>query len=119
MGAVPRPLRFLIKRHATRPYIELLVKNSDGTAFDFTGASEVLFSMKDQDDVLKIDSVAAEFDADDPTLGKLRYKWVKADTDTEGEFNAEFDVNYPGSETLTVPVDGDIRVKVYTDVNDA
>lgn len=119
MGAVPRSLRFLIKRHATRPYIELLVKNSDGTPFDFTGATEVLFSMKDEEGTLKIDSAVAEFDAGDPTLGKLRYTWTKADTDTEGNYNAEFDVNYPASETLTVPVDGDIRVKVYTDVNDA
>jgi hypothetical protein len=117
--AVPKPLRFVIKRHATRPYLELSVKNADGTAYDFTGASEVLFSMKDLDGALKIDGAAAEFDGGDPTLGKVRYRWVKADTDTDGEYSAEFDVNYPGSETLTVPVDGDIRVKVYTDVNDA
>jgi hypothetical protein len=118
MGAVPKPLRFVIKRHATRPYLELSVKNADGTAFDFTGASEVLFSMKDEAGTLKIDGAAAEFDGA-LTLGKIRYLWVKADTDTEGEYSAEFDINYPGSDTLTVPIEGDICVRIYTDVNNA
>lgn len=117
--AVPKPLRFVIKRHATRPYLELIVKNADGTPYDFTGASEVLFSMRDLDGTLVIDSAVAEFDGGDPTLGKVQYRWIKADTAEEGDYCADFDVNYPGSETLTVPLDGDIRVKIYTDVNDA
>lgn len=117
--ATPKPLRFVIKRHATRPYLELSVKNSDGTAYDFTGASSVVFSMADLEGVLKVDSAAAEFDGGDPTTGKIRYRWTQADTDTEGEYSGEFDVVYPGSELLTVPVDGDIRVKIYTDINDA
>ncbi len=117
--AVPKPLRFIIKRHSTRPYMELYVKQADGTAFDFTGAIGVKFSMKDEDGVLKIDGATAEFADADPTLGKLQYKWSTADTNTEGNYCAEFDVQYAASEELTVPIDGDIRVKIYEDVNDA
>jgi hypothetical protein len=95
------------------------VKQADGSAFNFTGATGVKFSMKDQAGALKIDSAVAEFKDADPTLGRLQYKWVTADTDTEGDYCAEFDVQYPASEELTVPINGDIRVQIYADVNDA
>ena len=117
--AVPKPLRFIIKRHATRPYVELIVKQKDGTAFDFTGATSVKFSMKNEEGTLVIDSAAAEFKDADPTLGRLQYKWASADTAVEGEFCAEFDVLYPASNNMALPIDGDIRVKIYEDVNDA
>lgn len=117
--SVPKSLRFVIKRHARRPYIECNVKYKSGGAFDFTGASGVTFSMKDDEGVLTIDSKAAEFADANPTLGKLRYKWEAGDTDTSGDYTAEFDVIYPASENMTLPLDGDINVKIYADVNNA
>lgn len=117
--AVPKPLRFVIKRHSTRPYLEVLVTNSDGTPFNFTGATSVRFSMKDEEDTVVIDNAVAGFSGGNPALGKLQYRWTASDTDTEGEYSAEFDVVYSPTEKLTLPLDGDIRVKIYVDVNDA
>jgi len=115
--SVPTSAKFVIKRHARRPYLRLLVKDSSGDPFDFTGAVDVKFVMKDEDDVLKIDAVATI--ESPPTTGVLRYEWAAGDTDTSGEFHAEFDVNYGAGEILTIPLDGDLLVRIYEDVNNA
>lgn len=115
----PKPLRFIIKRHARRPFLELQVSDSDGNPYDFTGASSVVFSMKSEESLLVIDQKIAEFVDGDLTLGKLRYKWEATDTTVAGDYCGEFDVIYPASENLTLPIDGDIRIKIHEDVNDA
>ncbi len=51
------------------------------------------------------------------TTGVLRYQWSATDTNASGEFRAEFDVIYTGGEKLTVPVKGNIVVRVYDDLN--
>jgi hypothetical protein len=41
------------------------------------------------------------------------------DTDTEGEFSAEFDVDYGSGEHMTLPLDGTIVVRIFADLDDA
>jgi len=117
MASSPVSATFKIKRHARRPYLRLFVKDSDGNAFDFSGATGVRFQMKDEEDAAKVTDGAAEIE--DAAGGILRYKWEPGNTDTAGDFFGEFDVDYPASETLTVPLDGDLLIKIKADVNNA
>lgn len=116
MGTIPEVGKFVIKRHATMPKLEMQVNKSDGTPFDFTGAVSAKFVMKDENDEVVVDSPAIIVAP--ATLGLLRYVWSSDDTKAEGEFQAEFDVLY-ATGLLTLPLNGDITVVVYEDVNDA
>lgn len=112
---VPASVRFVIKRHAHRPYLRLYVTDKDGNPFDFSSATGVIFLMYDSDGVEKVNAAATIVSP--ATGGILQYTWQGTDTDTAGEFKAEFDVSYAG-ELLTLPLDGVIEVKIYEDVND-
>lgn len=111
---------FVIKRHARRPYLRLQVTSVDSegneSEFDFTGAVGATFLMYDAGNVQKV-SAAGTIESPE-TSGVLRYAWQAGDTDTAGEFRAEFDVDYGGGETLTVPVNGHLMVRIYEDLND-
>ena len=117
MGSVPVAARFVIKRHSQRPSLRMYVKNTitDGP-FDFTGATAVKFAMKDSSGNLVFSNPAV---IESPsTSGYLRYNWGATDTQTAGEFRAEFDVSYGVGDKLTVPVKGNILVKIYEDVDE-
>lgn len=116
MSSVPITARFVIKRHSRRPYLRLQVNDSDGNAFDFTGAIGVTFIMYDEDGVEKVKSAGV---IETPvTSGVLRYEWQALDVDTEGDFKAEFDVDYGAGEPMTLPLDGYLLVKIYADLDD-
>jgi len=109
--------RFAMKRHDRRPVLRMTVtKKSDGTARDFTGAT-AKFLMYDADGNEKVNATAAI--ESPPTDGVLRYDWAAGDTDTEGEFKAEFEVDYGGGDKLTIPNSGFLVIKIYEDLNDA
>lgn len=117
MGNVPVAARFVIKRHARRPYLRMYVKDQDGNAFDFTGAVDVTFILSDFDGNLVFAKTGV---IETPvTSGYLKYEWAAGDTDTAGEYRAEFDVNYGGSEKLTIPTKGNLLVKIYEDLDNA
>lgn len=125
--ATPQCKMFPIKRHARRPYMELDVfqtaSDSSKSPFDFTGATGVVFSMRavdgEREGELVVDSQAAQFKDSDPTLGILQYQWADGDTEYSGNYIGEFDVQYPNSEPLTLPLGGNINIKIYEDVNNA
>jgi len=115
----PVVLKVNKKRHSRRPYLRMRVKDSDGVAFDFTGAVGVTFVMftKSEEPVEKVSSPANI--VGDPAEGILEYQWASADLDTAGEFIAEFDVDYGGGEIMTLPENGNILITIFEDVNDA
>lgn len=109
--------RFAMKRHDRRPVLRMTVtKQSDGSALDFTGAT-AKFLMYDSEGVEKVNAVAA-IEAP-PTSGILRYDWQAGDTDTEGEYKAEFEVDYGGGDKLTIPNADFLFVKIYEDLNNS
>jgi len=114
----PVSAKFRIKRHARRPYLMLSIKDADGVAFDLTGASFAKFQMKDDEGNMKITDGSGTI-VSPPTSGILKYQWQTGDTDTEGNFYAEFDIEYSAGDDLTVPVDGDILIMIKEDVNNA
>jgi hypothetical protein len=106
----------VMKRHDRRPSLRIVVKDKDtGDPFDFTDVTSAKFLMVDEDGTLVVDSAAA---IESPvTAGILRYDWNSGDTDTEGEYRAEFELTYSGGEKLTVPNASDIIVRIYADLN--
>jgi len=117
MGTVPVAKTFVIKRHARRPYLRVLLKGSDGVAFDLTGAASVTFIMYDSEGLVKVNSPGV---LESPlTTGVVKYQWGATDTNTAGEYRAEFDIVYTGGEKLTVPIKGNLAVRIYEDLNNA
>lgn len=117
MPAVPAAAFFAIKRHAQRPYLRVSIKNRDGDAFDLTGAISATFILYTSDGTAKFSSPAV---LPAPlTDGIVYYAWGATDTNTAGEFRGEFDIVYTGGEKLTVPVKGNLVIRVYEDLNNA
>lgn len=82
---------------------------------DLTGAS-VVFNMRLRSDgSVKVSRQAAVI-VSPATDGVVRYDWDADDTDTAGEYQAEFEVTYadstvetfPNKDFITVKIDGDI-----------
>lgn len=104
-------MAFTIKRHDTRPTLvrQLLDGNLApiplGTA---TGVSFIL-SLKTAaiDDPPKFKKACA---IDDAANGIVSYHWAAADTDTPGDYNGEFEIDWGGGQVETVPT------AVYVDV---
>lgn len=117
--ATPVVLKVNKKRHSQRPYLRMSVQTSDGVAFDFTGAVGVTFVMYTKADEPEEKVSAAATFVGDPSDGVIEYQWAAVDVDTAGEFLAEFDVDYGGGETMTLPENGNILVTIFADVNDA
>lgn len=116
-GLPPVAAIFTIKRHARRPYIRIAVKDKNGDAFDLAGALTATFIMYDSEGVEKVSSPGVL--ASPLTDGVIYYAWGATDTDTAGQFRAEFDVVYTGGEKLTLPVKGALSVRIYEDLNNA
>jgi hypothetical protein len=91
-----------------------LVKDSSGNAYDFTAASSATFILVDADGTV-VFSKAAVIESP-PTSGYLSYQWAAGDTLTAGEFRGEFDVDFAG-EKLTVPVKGNLVIRIYEDLD--
>lgn len=79
---------FTIKRNDTKPYLNVTLR-SNGAPIDLTDCT-VRFHMK------MLNAGAAKVDASadivDALAGAVEYRWVAGDTDTEGTYNAEFEV---------------------------
>jgi len=112
----------LIKRGATLPAFMVKVgKDGDGFVSDPTGAT-VKFTMALRTDPtsIKVNAAAAviqnvSLNSDGTYYAELVYQWVSADTDTEGEYDGEFEVTI-GTDKLYIPAgdpqsDGSLKNK--------
>ena len=94
---------FTIKRNDTKPYLIASLK-TNGVAYNLTGAS-AKFIMKLEGAVTPKVSQPALLN--DPVNGVLEYRWSPTDTDTEGIYNAEWEVTDSGGKVITFPNGGD------------
>jgi hypothetical protein len=116
---------FTIKRDDTLPKIQVQCWDDEAKTIktDLTLASSQVFHMMDRDQAglgvsaLKIESPAAIVGA--PTDGVLEYAWDDGDgdTDQEGTFFAEFEVNWSPTSRTTFPNDGYIIIKIPDDLD--
>lgn len=107
---------FTIKRNDRRPRYRVNLTTrpnpeAAAVAVDLTGATGVRFLMKDGT-TLKVDQPATVVDA---ATGLVEYAWGATDTDTPGEYNVEFEVDW-GGEKQTFPSVGYFTCTVETDL---
>jgi hypothetical protein len=106
---------FTVKRNDRGPRLLYVCTFSDGSIFDLTTATAVKFGMRRAGGTgAKINADAIFVDRPGAVVG---YDPGATDFDTDGEFDAEFQVSFPGSATpITFPGDGYIRIVVLPDI---
>ena len=90
---------FTLKRNDTRPKIQAQL-TQDGNPYDLTGSTVKFIMKQDGAGSAKVDSAATIVDA---ANGDVEYAWSAVDTDTEGDYNAEWEVTDGSGDVLTFP----------------
>jgi len=105
---------FYIKQDDLLPELQAILKDATLSVIDLTFATGVRFIMTDKvTGDKKVDAVATIVD---DAGGIVKYSWETGDTDTFGSYKGEFEVQYPGGKTLTVPNYTYINIKVVADL---
>lgn len=104
---------FYIKKRDLRPVIQATLKDANG-AINLTNAVGVSFVMTYLGGGAKIDAAGAIVT---PASGIVSYTWTGTDTDTAGVFDCEWEINWGGGATQTVPSDGYDRVVITDDLD--
>lgn len=107
-----------IKQHDTQPSISATL-TEDGVAVDITGAT-VTFVMRPRLCRHEVPAASPKVEAAavvvDAATGQVRYDWAVGDTDTEGQFDAEFKVSIAGAVT-TYPSSGYLPIVISKDLS--
>jgi hypothetical protein len=104
---------FTIKRGSRLPHIQATVLSAqDGGPLDLSRVAAVQFVMTDLRGAVKVNAPGLIFDA---VEGIVEYAWDATDTDTAGEYEAEFVLTFDSGEVMRVPTDGYIIVRVVPD----
>lgn len=92
---------FTIKRNDTLPKLEVTLQQNNAV-YNLTGATVKFIMKKAGAASAKVDATATVVDA---ASGEVEYAWDDGvgDTDTEGEYNGEFEVTTSGGDILTFP----------------
>lgn len=106
---------FYIKQGDLLPEIQVTCTDADtGDPIDLTAATDVRFHMrKPGASAEKVDAAAAFVNK---AGGIVKYSWQGTDTDTVGNFDAEFEVTFPAG-TLTFPNWKQLEIKITGDVS--
>ncbi len=104
---------FTIKRGDTLPFIEATLRSESGAPVNLTAAS-VLFKMKKPGSNAVLISRACTIT--DAANGVVRFIWQAGDTDTIGNYSAEFEATFFDGSVETFPNDGYVTVRVVGDI---
>lgn len=99
---------FFIKQDDRRPSIRATLKDNEGP-IDLSSATDVKFRMSRWGSN-KVNLVACTIE--DAVSGIVRYDWAAGDTDTPGDFQGEFRINWGSSVYQTVPSNDWVTVHV-------
>lgn len=104
---------FTIKRGDTLPFIEATLRSENGTPVNLAGAT-VLFKMKKPgSNAVLINRACTITDA---ANGVVRFAWQAGETDTIGNYSAEFEATFFGGSVETFPNDGYVTIRVVGDI---
>jgi len=103
-----------IKRHDTLPGLGVTLKTYDGTPINLTDATVLLTLKSASSNAILFDKPCQIIDAE---AGTLIYLWGSTDTNTSGEYFAEFEITN-ASGKLTVPTIEIFTVVIIDDLND-
>lgn len=108
---------FTLKAHDRLPSIRATFTTA-GAAVDLTTATTVTFIMK-----VKTGGAAAKVNAPatvvDPTSGIVRYDWAAGDTDTPGDYQAEWQVTWSSGQKQTFPTLTYHSISILADLDNA
>lgn len=111
---MPHSATFFIKRNDDQPSLDVALRDDRNRAVELAGAT-VLFHMRNTaDDSTKIDSGSVTII--DASRGEVRYSWQSGDTDTEGNYEGEFEVTFAAGGVETFPNDSYIDIIIGEDV---
>jgi hypothetical protein len=111
---------FTIKQGDLAPPLQATLTDSKNQKMNLTGNLGIQFQMKlrqhaqNEAVALKVDAAGSVVGA--ATDGVVKYEWVGADTDTIGEYIAEFKVTQSDGKPRTVPNPTFITVRVVADI---
>lgn len=80
-----------LKQNDTSPTLDAILKDADGNVVNVAGASVQFHMIGTRDSTLKIDAAATVVDG---AAGHVRYTLQTGDTDTPGEYKAEYEVTF-------------------------
>lgn len=100
---------FYIKKNTTLATLDARLISGTGARANLTGASVQFRMRKLGSGVNVIDRPATIVD---PVQGEIRYQWQGTDTSVVGDYEAEFEVTFPDTNTRIFPSSGFIKVKV-------
>lgn len=109
---------YWIKQDDTLPSIEATLLDGDGNAIDIFGTA-VNFRMRLQDTTgpAKVNAAATVLDDGTEELrGRVLYAWAAGDTDTGGDYDADWHV-VSGGQGLTVPNPGHLTIHITESLN--
>ena len=109
------PQTFYIKRGDTSPAIEATLKDAADAVVDMTGATVRFHLRRPGAKAAKVDAGA---NLVDPANGKVSFPWQAGHTNEAGEFEAEWEVTFPGGAIETFPNSRDnlLLVRVERDL---
>lgn len=107
---------FTLKAHDRLPSIQATL-SSGGVPVDLTSATSVKFIMKAvQGNTVKVNTAAVIVT---PASGVVRYDWLATDTDTPGDYVAEWQVLWPSAKAQTFPTLTYHTITVLADLDNA
>jgi len=104
-----------IRQNDTLPYFDFtLIKNSQGTPHNLTGATVVFSMVSEIGETPKIDEGSVTIV--DALAGEVRYSFDAVDTDTVGTFYGEFEVTFSDGRILTFPEGEYIIINIIEEI---
>lgn len=104
---------FELKRNDTLPVLVATLTDAAGVAVDLTNATAVRFHLKALDGTVKVNALAT---ITTPASGIVSYPWTAADTDTAGDYWAEFEATFADGTVETFPNDRHLWIKIREDL---
>lgn len=107
---------YYVSRGDTAPAVTDTLQDYLGVVVNLTGAA-VRFHMVDRNGVVKVNAAATGPSGGAlDTTGQVQYQWIAGDTDTAGEFLAEWQVTFQNGQVETWPDNDHATVFVAADL---